>query len=66
MEKKKKKNAHTETLTGSDGATGRIEVHVNRLGWILGLKEKKLSNDNMGSIIVNGSIDANDALFQQP
>lgn len=53
-------------ITGGNSATGRVEVHMNRLRGVLRLKEKKLSNDNMGSVIVNRSIDANDALFQQP
>ncbi|WCJ40085.1 hypothetical protein M5689_021017 [Euphorbia peplus] len=38
---------------------------MNRLGRVFGLEEEKLSNNNMSSVVVNRTVDANNALFEK-
>lgn len=46
-------------------ATGRVEVHIDGLGWVLGLQKEKLRNDDVGSVVVNWTVDADDALLEK-
>lgn len=49
----------------SDLATGGIDVHVDGFGGVLGLEEKELGHDDVGGIVVYGSVDANNPLLKQ-
>lgn len=60
------KNRRLEKDTSSDGATRRIEVHVNGLGRVFRLEKEELRNDNVSSVVGDGAIDANDPLLEQP
>lgn len=39
---------------------------MNGFGRILRFEEEKLGDDDVGGVVGDGAIDANDALFQQP
>ena len=52
--------------TCSDVATRRIEVHMDGLGWVLRLEKEKLSDDDMGGVVVDGTVDADYALLEKP
>lgn len=51
--------------TGSDSTTGGVEVHVDGFRRILRLEEEELGNDDVGSVVRDRSIDANDSLLKQ-
>lgn len=51
--------------TCGDGATGGIEVHVDGFGRIFGFEEEELRNDDVGSVVGDGSVDADNALLQK-
>uniref|UniRef100_A0A7C8YVU2 Uncharacterized protein n=1 Tax=Opuntia streptacantha TaxID=393608 RepID=A0A7C8YVU2_OPUST len=51
--------------TSSDGATRGVDVHKYGFIGVFRFKEKELGNDDMGSIIGDGAIDADDALFEK-
>lgn len=46
-------------------ATGRVEVHIDGLGWVLRLQKEKLCDDDMGSVVVDGTVDADYALLEK-
>lgn len=39
---------------------------MDRLGRVFGLEEEELSDDDMGRIVIDGAIDANDSFFEKP
>lgn len=51
--------------TCGNGATGGIEVHVDGFGGVLGLEEEELGDDDVGSVVGDGTVDANDSFFQE-
>ncbi|KAM0983232.1 hypothetical protein ACFX13_010989 [Malus domestica] len=51
--------------TCSDVTTGGIKVHVDGLRRVLGFQVEKLRDDDVGSVVVDGSVDANDPLLKE-
>lgn len=45
--------------------TGGVDVHVDGLGRVLGLEEEELGDDDVGGVVGDGAVDADDALFQE-
>lgn len=52
-------------MTCGDGATGGVEVHVDGLGGVLGLEEEELGDDDVGGVVGDGPVDANDSLLEE-
>lgn len=52
-------------VTCGDSAAGGVEVHVDGFGWVLGLEEEELGNDDMGGVVGDGPVDAHDSLFKE-
>lgn len=47
-------------------ASWGVEIHMDRLGRILGLEEEKLGDDDVGGVVVDRAVDADDTLLEQP
>ena len=54
-----------ERGTCSDGATGGVEVHVDGLGRVFGFKEEELGDDDVGGVVGDGAVDADDAFLEE-
>lgn len=52
-------------VTCGDGAAGGVEVHVDGLGRVLGLEEEELGDDDVGRVVGDGAVDADDALLKE-
>jgi hypothetical protein len=48
-----------------DDAPGGVDVEVDGLGGVLGLEEEQLRDDERGRVVVDGPVDADDALLEQ-
>lgn len=46
-------------------ATGGVDVHVNGFGRVLGLEEEELGDDDVGGVVGDCAIDADDALLEE-
>lgn len=51
--------------TCGDGATGGVEVHVDGFGGVLGLEEEELSDDDVGGVVGDGTIDTHDSFLEK-
>src|SRR3989344_4454897 len=52
--------------SGSYRSAGRIDIKINILFGVFGLKEKELSDDDVGRVIVNWPAQEYDTLPQKP
>ena len=58
IEKRKKR-------TCSDLAAGGVKVHVDGFGGVFGFEEEELGDDDVSSIVVDGSVYADDPFLEE-
>lgn len=46
-------------------AAGGVEVHVDGLGGVFGFEEEELGYDDVGSVVVDGSVYADDPFLEE-
>ncbi|PPD70733.1 hypothetical protein GOBAR_DD32389 [Gossypium barbadense] len=51
--------------TCSDFTARGVEVHVDRLGWVFGFEEEELGHNDVGGVVVDGSVDADDPFLEE-